>query len=117
MLKAGADPNSIDKLHDNSSVLHAAALGGALEVAKVLLANHAEVDAKNSAGQTPLFAAAYKGDSEMVKLLLANGADPNLKDSQNLTPMQFAAASGHLDTAALIYWTSKRPATAPANSR
>jgi ankyrin repeat protein len=45
-----------------------------LQVAAVLLAAGADVNAKEKNGFTPLYWAAWEGDPEMVKLLLAGGS-------------------------------------------
>jgi cytohesin len=67
--------------------LHWAVSKGHKEVAELLLANKADVNAKNNVGETPLFSAASK---EMAKLLLGNKADVNARDNGDETPLHEA---------------------------
>ena len=46
----------------------------AAEVAKVLIANDADVNAKNKKGETPLYVATREESAEVKKLLTDNGA-------------------------------------------
>ncbi len=76
LLAAGADPNRT--LYDGSTALIAAAFNRRPEVARILLAHGASVDAANVNGETALNMAAHNGsDGSMVQLLLDAGADPN----------------------------------------
>ena len=76
--------------------LHVAAYYGHLELAKLLLARGADVQApaRDSVGDTPLLKAVIGQRVEMVELLLAHHADvrtPNLADA---TPLHKAAVYG-----------------------
>ena len=88
--------------NNGNSALHEAADGGNKEVAELLLANKAEVNAKGSHGDTPLHLAAKMRDKEMTRFLLANGADVNAKDDQGATPLYYAAFGGRKDVAELL---------------
>jgi ankyrin repeat protein len=70
--------------------LHLAARKGFQAVAEVLIANHADVNAKDKAGQTPLFAAVQGGQIKIIQMLIAAGAKPNLKDVKDNTVLNFA---------------------------
>jgi hypothetical protein len=59
---------------DSFTPLHWAAMKGHVRIAKCLLANGANVGARDNHGHTPLHLAAGWGGKRMVKLLLANGA-------------------------------------------
>jgi hypothetical protein len=87
---------------DGFTPLYSAADSGHTDVAELLLANGAEVDATAKWGETPLAQAAARGHNEMVKLLLARGADVNAKDSADSTPLHRAAMAGRKDVAQLL---------------
>ncbi len=72
------------------------------DVVKLLLANRADVNAKDILGMTALIYAAGSDYQDVAELLLANKADPNLGDHSNLTPLFQAALMGHKDMAELL---------------
>jgi ankyrin repeat protein len=65
-------------------------------IAKLLLANKADINAKDKSGMTPLHIAITLnfGNKEAVKFLLANNADVNAKNINGDTPLIFAVALG-----------------------
>ena len=82
--------------------LHYAATGGHVAVMRLLLDNHAYIDAASPNGTTPLMMAARYGNNDAVSLLLEAGADPVLKNVQRLTAMDFARQVQREDTVLLI---------------
>ena len=70
--------------------LHYASTGGHTSVMRLLLENHAYIDAASPNGSTPLMMAAMYGTQDAVKLLLEAGADPTLKNAKNLGAIDFA---------------------------
>jgi ankyrin repeat protein len=70
--------------------LHYAATGGHISTMRLLLDNHAYIDAASPNGSTPLMMASMYGTLDAVKLLLDSGADPNLKNVQGLSAIDFA---------------------------
>src|ERR1039458_1207500 len=70
--------------------LHVAAFEGHNDVAELLLASKAEVNAKANDGQTPLHWAAIGGHKDVVELLLAKGAAVNAKTNDGQTPLYLA---------------------------
>lgn len=82
--------------------LHLAAYLGATEVAELLLASHADVNAQTKDHLTPLHLAAANGRTEMVKLLIANKADVNAREAKGFTPLQLAVSAQHDDVAELL---------------
>ena len=88
-LAAGVDVNA--KI-GGETPLHFAALFGRKEVAELLIAKGADVNAKDAVvGFTPLHRAAYHGRKEVAELLIAKGADVNAKDKYGGTPLSNAA--------------------------
>ncbi|CAB0041345.1 unnamed protein product [Trichogramma brassicae] len=93
LLRAGADPNSVDLF--GSSPLH--------NICEIGYDNHElldtffaicdekgqtlRVDARDESGRTPLHFAVQNGCREMFELLLRRGANPNLADAEGLTPL------------------------------
>ena len=70
------------------SVFHEWALGaGDSNIANLLLSHKADVNARNSDGQTPLHFAAQQGQLQAVEWLLKHGADVNAKDNKGVTPL------------------------------
>ncbi|MDD5326918.1 MAG: ankyrin repeat domain-containing protein [Phycisphaerae bacterium] len=67
------------------------------DIVSLLLANGADVNAKNLHGQTPLHMASYHGYLDMTELLIAKGADVNAKDNSGTTPLSIAASENHKD--------------------
>jgi ankyrin repeat protein len=91
--------------HPGWTALHYAAAGGDVEIARLLVARKARLDAvspKASGAYTPLMMAAREGQLDVARLLLASGANPRLKDSEGLTAAQIAERVGRADLAALI---------------
>ena len=88
-----ASPNVNAKDVNGSTPLYIAAGRGHKEVAALLIANGADVNAKtNKYGWTPLHRAASEGHKEIVELLIANGANVNAKDEAGKTPLDSATS-------------------------
>ncbi|MGB8888672.1 MAG: ankyrin repeat domain-containing protein [Candidatus Korobacteraceae bacterium] len=68
--------------------LYLAAYKGFTDTVALLLADNADVNAKNSQGRTPLHIAAIEGYVNVVQLLLANKADVNAQDNDGETPLR-----------------------------
>jgi ankyrin repeat protein len=70
-----------------------AARRGSLEAAEVLLDCGAEIDARDSLGDTPLRRSVNCGRIQVASLLLERGADAHSAGSKGLTPL-LAARTG-----------------------
>ena len=92
LLAAGVDASAIGPLS-------AAASGGHKSSVELLIANGADVTAKNKYGSTPLHNAATR---EIAELLITNGADIDAKINDGSSPLLAAAMKGHKEVAELL---------------
>lgn len=93
-----ADPALANaRRHDGWPLLHLAGFYGHPEVAALLLARGADVQARshNATANSALHAAlAISGDARVVARLLAGGADVNARGGGGYTPLHLAASRG-----------------------
>jgi len=91
LLDAGTDVDVLDG--DKRTALNWAAYLGALDVARTLIAHHAQIDVHaNPDGWTPLMNAAAMGYVDVAALLIAQGADVNAASRiGHYTPLMYAA--------------------------
>jgi ankyrin repeat protein len=73
--------------HEDARALHLAIEFGHVEMAKLLLASGARVDAPDSRRWTPLHYAAFHYQSDIVEALLAGGASADAKTQDGNTPL------------------------------
>jgi hypothetical protein len=76
--------------------LHSAVMNGHIEIARLLLQNGADVNAKDNDGYTPLHWAAFQGHIDILHLLVENGADLEAQENDGWRTLHFAADRGHL---------------------
>jgi ankyrin repeat protein len=87
----------------DATPLHIAAGKGNVSVARLLIQNGAEVNAKLSDnGFTSLHLAAGNGHEKVAELLIAKGADINAKSMYGETPIDLAMSNGHKELAELL---------------
>jgi ankyrin repeat protein len=84
LVLAGAAENTNQQLLDQIRK-------GDLAAARSLLANGADVNARDTKGATALMYAAIYGDLDCVKLLLEKGADPNASNDLGINALMWAA--------------------------
>jgi ankyrin repeat protein len=83
------------KARSNSpQTLHEAAAAGNLEQVKKLVAEGADVNAKDEDGRTPLHSAAWYGREDVAAVLLAHGANINEADGSGQAPLHLAMSFG-----------------------
>ena len=88
-IAAGVDVNAKEEF-TGDTLLRYAARKGHKEIVELLIAEGADVNAKESAGWTPLHNAALDGHREIAELLIAEGADVNAKHVGGQTPLDLA---------------------------
>ena len=80
-----------------------AAFDGHKEIAELLIAKGADVNARSSPfGMTPLLGAAAGSHKEIVELLISKDADVNAKNLSEWTPLHSAANNGHKEIVGLL---------------
>jgi len=88
------------------TLLHLAASEGHTDVAELLLAQKADVNAKDIGNGTPLHWAAGTGNKDVAELLLANKAKVNTKVTSchcdGWTPLHCAVSGGFIDVVELL---------------
>ncbi len=97
LIKLGADVNK-----PGWAPLHYAATHGHLEIMRLLLEEHAFIDAESPNGTTPLMMAASYGTPEAVKLLIEAGADIHMRNQKGMTALDFARRAERPDSVELI---------------
>ena len=100
-----ASPESATRV-SRQTALMVAAREGAVDAVKMLLEAGAHLDARDSAGATPLHVAArpwWRENPSVVALLLAAGASRHARDAQGRTPRELAQeAAGNSASAKLL---------------
>jgi len=112
LIGQGVSVNS--RTDDGHTPLHAAAANCHLDVAQLLLAHEADINAQDNNGTTPLCwsvkaslpwtPVVHQLQLDMTQLLLDRGADHNIQDNVGYTPLHWALGIGYLHiTKALIF--------------
>ena len=100
------------------SRLHGAAWCGDLEEVIRLVERGADVNGRDSIGETALFGAAAWGHVEVVRYLLSVGADCNTVESSiGYTPLHWAASHGDLETIKVLVEAGADPRVADRQGR
>jgi ankyrin repeat protein len=87
---------------DSLTLLHWATMEGHTELAKGLIDAGADVNAKDSAKQTPLHWAIQRNTIELAKMLIDAGADVNAESNWESTPLHWVAMEGYTELAKML---------------
>ncbi len=105
LLDAGAAVNAVSRNQTFARLvtpIHSAVAGGWLSIVRFLLSRGADVNARQSGGDTPLHAAAFAGNADMVRELLRHGGDPLLRSDDHRTAADLAHDRGFQEIARLL---------------
>lgn len=102
LIEGGAGVNIASGNAFKVTPLHSACAISHLELAKLLLENGADVNARQSSGVTPLHSAAHNGQLALAQLLVTSGADVSAKTDDGQTPSMMAEEKGFEDVANFI---------------
>lgn len=89
------NPNTDDRDSFGGTVLHAAMFQDNMQIIKLLIEHHYDVNAIGPQnGYTPMHDAVWANNIGAIKILLANGAQSNIKGKDGLTPYEKAKKEG-----------------------
>ncbi|MBV9546606.1 MAG: ankyrin repeat domain-containing protein, partial [Chloroflexi bacterium] len=95
LLQHGADVSVAARNPSGVTALHAALAGPEPEIARILVAAGADVNARQQRGFAPLHTTAQNGSLELSQFLLEHRADPSVATDDGRTPADLARAAGH----------------------
>ncbi|MBT3827584.1 hypothetical protein HOL34_02065 [bacterium] len=98
LIKKGASVNSKIKSGYGTLLSVAVSLGSkAKEMVKLLVENGADVNRKDSYGNTPFTKCINENYKELVKLFMEHGADLGVKDRYGFSPLYFAVSKENME--------------------
>ncbi|XP_065668345.1 serine/threonine-protein phosphatase 6 regulatory ankyrin repeat subunit B isoform X5 [Hydra vulgaris] len=84
------------------TALHLAAKKKDLDILKLLIQEHANINQTNHEGKTPLHILAAESDVESVEYLISQNASGVIADKQNCTPLHIATKAGSIEIVQLL---------------
>ena len=103
LLAAGAEVNVATREKMKVTPLHSAAAARQTDIARMLIARGANVNAAQAeSGFMPLHEAALNGDLEFATLLLDHGANIDARTTSGKTPLGYALSRGQNEMAAFL---------------
>ena len=101
LIDSGIDVNE-ETLNFEGTALHIAAYKGYERIARVLILNGANIEAKRDSGLTPLHLATQQKNFNIIKLLLGHKAKINETSNKLETALHIAAREGYDDLAEFL---------------
>ncbi|MGB2863329.1 MAG: ankyrin repeat domain-containing protein, partial [Sedimentisphaerales bacterium] len=86
---------------NGTTPLDRAVVAGLKDIAELLIAKGADVNAKDNWDWTPLHSAVY-GNKDIVELLISEGANVNARDGASRTPLWYAKDKGNTEIVELL---------------
>jgi len=102
LIDKGANVNARSENDLANCPLHAAAAGRHFAACELLVANGADVDAKQHGGHTALMAAAQHGDRGLAEMFIKRGASRLPANDEGRTASSIAEEHGHEELAAFL---------------
>ncbi|XP_046326546.2 ankyrin repeat domain-containing protein 50-like [Haliotis rufescens] len=96
LVKKGVDLSSISD--EGNTILHAACLGGNVEILRHILSGQMYVNCKRRDGMTPVMCAAVKGHKQAFWILVSAGADLSLASRDGDNILHLACRGGNVET-------------------
>jgi ankyrin repeat protein len=100
--QANGDERLADDPADGTTPLHWAVYRGDVAEVKRLIANGADVNARNDYGSTPLSEAAVAGNVEVIDRLLKAGAQVDATNADGQTALMIVARTSNVEAAKLL---------------
>jgi|GEM_PF-3379273 len=94
--KAPKEQINVPQITENRPPLIKAAKRGDIQTVKQLLKEGADINARDTQGNTALGVAARWGYIDLTNMLLARKANPNIAEETGLTPLHDAVIGGHI---------------------
>ncbi|WCJ18128.1 Ankyrin repeat family protein with DHHC zinc finger domain [Euphorbia peplus] len=101
LLQNGARVEAAD-LDSNRAVHVAAQYGQTAFLNHLVVKYHADFDAPDNEGRSPLHWASYKGYADTVRLLLFRDASQGRQDKEGRTPLHWAALAGNVEACTVL---------------
>jgi ankyrin repeat protein len=99
LIEGGADVSG--RTPNGTEPLNRAVIAGLKDIAELLIAKGADVNAKGPWNWTPLHSAVH-GSKDIVELLITEGANVNARDGGNRTPLWYAKNEGNAEIVELL---------------
>ena len=96
LLADGASPNQTDE-DGTTTGMHVASASGNLQIMAILYKAGADINARDSVGDSPLDLAAEHDQLEAAKLLIEMKARVNAQDKNGMSALMFAAKAGNVE--------------------
>jgi ankyrin repeat protein len=100
------NPEEIDKIDMNYTLLIYASLSGELKIVQALLNKGADINTHDGYGYTPLMGAAFYNNLNIAKTLVDYGANVNQKDDNGDTALNIAVNGNSKD---ILVFLCKQP--------